>query len=168
MKKLTIVRQALFTALIVAGMQLYSSCNSCSNRPEGQSEGTRDGMDANGDTRGSEEPADNENSGSTEGTGTDSGNASDGNRQAVNTGKKSSVAPARGTATGAGGASANTNQMSQEEIDNMVENSDYKSATNKSGQPVRSSGDAGSGIGTGTGSTGNNSRVTTREAQQSN
>lgn len=166
MKKLTIIKQLLFVTLLIAGMNLYSSCNSCSNRPEGQTEGTRDGMDANGDNSATEGPADNDESGSTEGTGTNSGNASDGNSSAANT-RKTSSATLTKTSTG-GASSTNKDQMSQEEIDNMVENSDYKSAKDKNGQPIRNSGDAGSGMGTGTGSTGNNSRVTTREAQRGN
>ena len=140
MKKLT--KQLLLAALLVGGMQLYTSCDSCS-RTDGSGEGTEDAIEANGDTRGSESPGDNEGSGSTQGTGTDSGNGADGNRSASN-----------GT----------RNEIDQAQVANEIENSDAKKV-DRNGNPISSSGASGSGQGTGTGSTGNNSKVTSREDQ---
>lgn len=163
MKTPILIKQLFFTLVLIAGMNIYSSCDSCSRQPDGNSEGTRDGMDANGDTRGSEEPADNENSGSTEGT--EGGSANDG--------KTASVA-VKATTAGKTNTSASTSTSkstgpSDAEITNLIENSDAKSnAVDKNGNPIVNSGASGTGSGTGTGSTGNNSKVTTREAQRSN
>lgn len=162
MKRLPLIKQLLFALILIGGMNIFSSCDSCSHKTDGSSEGTRDGMDANGDTRGSEEPADNENSGSTEGTG--SGTANDGK-----TASTSVKATTTSKTTTTSSANNKDNELSEAEIANMVENSDARSGTvDKKGNPVVSSGASGSGTGTGTGSTGNNSRVTTRKAQKSN
>jgi hypothetical protein len=162
MKRLPLIKQLLFALILIVGMNIYSSCDSCSHKTDGSSEGTRDGIDANGDTRGSEEPADNENSGSTEGTGSST----------VNDGKTTSTTVKATTTRRTSSTSSANNKdtgLSEAEITNQIENSDAKSGTvNKKGNPVVSSGASGSGTGTGTGSTGNNSRVTTREAQKSN
>lgn len=162
MKRLTLIKQLFAALVLIAAMNIYSSCDRCT-RTDGNKEGTRDGIDANGDTRGSEEPADNENSGSTEGTG--GGTVNDGKTSST------SVKATTGSRTTTTTSSTNSknNGLSEAEITNMVENSDAKSGTvDKKGNPVVSSGASGSGSGTGTGSTGNNSRVTTREAQRSN
>ena len=157
MKRPALIKQLLFGALVVAGMNLCTSCDSCS-RNGSNTEGVNDANDANGDTRGSESPADNEDSGSTEGTGTSSGTPSD---------RNTSAASGNIPASGPGNASANTTgrQLSEQEITNRVENSD-PGRVDKNGNPIRSSGASGTGTGTGTGSTGNNSRVTTAEAQR--
>lgn len=161
MKRLILIKQLLFPLILIAGMNIYSSCDSC-NRPDSNTEGVRDGMDANGDKRGSEEPADNENSGSTEGTG--SGTVNDGKTTSTSV-KTTTISKTTTTSS----ENNKDNGLSETEITNMVENSDAKSGTvDKKGNPVVSSGASGSGTGTGTGSTGNNSRVTTREAQKSN
>jgi len=162
MKKLTVIKQLFFATLLIAGMNIYSSCDSCNRKTDGSSEGTRDGVDANGDTRGSEEPADNENSGSTEGTGGGTANDSKTSSTPVkaSSGNKTTNTSTLGTGT-------KNNGPSEEEITNQVENSDAKSgAVDKNGNPIRSGGNSGSGSGTGTGSTGNNSRVSTKEAQK--
>lgn len=140
MKKFT--KQLLLAALFIGGMQFYTSCDGCS-RTDGNSEGTQDAIEANGNTDGSESPGDNEGSGSTRGTGTDSGNAADGNRSASN---------------GTG------NNLDQAQVTNEIENSDAQKV-DRYGNPVRSSGASGSGQGTGTGSTGNNSKVTSKADQ---
>lgn len=158
MKRLPLIKQLLFTLILIGGMNIFSSCDSCSNKTDGSS----DGIDANGDTRGSEEPADNENSGSTEGTG--SGTANDGK-----TASTSVKATTTRRTTPTSSANNKDTGLSEAEITNQIENSDAKSGTiDKKGNPIVSSGASGSGTGTGTGSTGNNSRVTTREAQKSN
>lgn len=160
MKKLTVIKQFLFVSLLIAGMNIYSSCDGC-NRPDGNSEGTNDGMDTNGNTRGTEQPADNEDSGSTEGTG--SGTANDG--RTSSTSINSSTGGTNSTSTVSTGTAKSG--LSDEEITNQVENSNASSAYDKEGKPVISSGSAGTGSGTGTGTTGNNSRVRTKEDQKS-
>ena len=72
MKK-TILKNAVFAALIVAGL----SFTSCKDNRGSETEGTQDATEANGDTYGSESSMDNENSGSTEGTDMGAGPASD-------------------------------------------------------------------------------------------
>ena len=158
MKKLTLIKQLFFASTLIAGINIYSSCDGCNRQPDGSSEGTRDGMDANADTRGSEEPADNENSGSTEGT------ANDGKTSSTSI-KASSGSKTTNTSTTATGTK--NSEPTEEEITNQVENSNASHAYDKNGKPIISSGASGSGMGTGTGSTGNNSKVTTKEDQKS-
>jgi hypothetical protein len=82
---------------------------------------------------------------------------------------KGTVGTAAPNGSSAGGkATGNTGgrQLTQEEIDDRVENSSSQAI--KNGKPVNSGGTSGSGQGTGTGSTGNNSRVTTKEDQLRN
>lgn len=152
MKKLKYFRKYIVAALLVGSMGLYTSCDSCS-RTDGSNEGTEDGRDANGDTRGSETSTDNENSGSTEGTNTNGGNSSDNSSASTNNSGTNS--------------SSGSRQLSEEEITNQVENSNASKAVDSKGNPIRSGGTSGTGQGTGTGSTGNNSKVTSREDQKS-
>lgn len=147
MKKFT--KQLLFAALLMGGMQFYTSCDGCS-RTDGNREGTEDAIEANGNTDGSETPADNENSGRTEGTGTSAGPGS---------GNNSTNEASGSTNTGAANQS-----LDQAQVTNEIENSDAHKVDSQ-GNPVRSSGSAGSGMGTGTGSTGNNSKVTSKADQ---
>jgi hypothetical protein len=161
----TLIKQLFFTLLLVAGMSLYSSCDSCS-RPDPASEGTNDAMDANGDTRGSESPDDNENSGSTEGTGSNSGATHDGN--ASTSIQATTPETASGKTNQNNAVTTNTEKkLAEEEITNRVENSNASNAVDSKGNPIRSSGSSGTGQGTGTGSTGNNSKVTTKADQKS-
>lgn len=152
MKKLKNFRKYFVAALLVGSMGLYASCDSC-NRTDGSKEGAEDGRDANSDTRGSETPADNENSGRTPGTNTSGGNSSDNSSASTN---NSATNPSSGS-----------RQLSEEEITNQVENSNASNGVDSKGNPVRSGGTSGTGQGTGTGSTGNNSKVTSREDQKS-
>lgn len=142
------IRQYLIAALLIGSMGLYTSCDSC-NRVDGNKEGTEDGRDVNGDTRGSESPSDNEDSGSTPGTNTNAGSSSDNSSAST-------------TTSGTG-----SRKLTQDEITNQVENSNASKAVDSNGDPIRSSGTSGAGLGTGTGSTGNNSKVTSREDQKS-
>lgn len=78
MKNLRIVVRSLFIAtLFTGGMNLFSSCDGCSRSSGTNNEGTETGNSSNGETRGTEKPADNEGSGSTEGTNSGSGSSSD-------------------------------------------------------------------------------------------
>jgi len=167
MKKSTALKNALFAALLVAGMNVVSSCDSCSRRDEGSnSTGTSDGNEANGDIDGSETPADNENSGSTEGT-DDSANAGTDGSSSMNVPRSGSATGTSSSSASGSASSASTPKKSgltEEQITDKVENSSSQ-ATNSKGEPIISGGTAGTGQGTGTGSTGNNSRVTTKKDQ---
>lgn len=165
MKKSILIKQLFFATLLTAGLSINTSCDSCS-RPDGSEQGTKDGEDANGDTRGSEEPADNENSGSTERSTDESGNVTEGN-------KSTSIEASSSGNTGGKATRSTTSpatpkkKLSEEEITNQVENSNASNAVDSKGNPIKSSGASGSGSGTGTGSTGNNSKVTNRADQKS-
>ena len=78
MKMIALLKRTLLVVIMVSGLTITSSCDSC-NRPNGGSNdsGTGAGKEANGDIDGSARPADNEDSGSTEGTNTSSGTGSD-------------------------------------------------------------------------------------------
>lgn len=154
MKKLTTINQVFAIALLISIMSLNTSCDSCS-RKDGSEKGTEDGRDANATGSGSEAPGDNENSGSTDGTG--SGAAND-------TGSNSSASTSGGGTSGTG---TTGRKLTEEEITNQVENSNASKAVDKNGNPIQSGGTSGTGQGTGTGSTGNNSKVTSREDQKS-
>jgi len=147
MKK--IMRQLFIASFLIAGMSFFSSCDGCS-RTDGTGEGTEDAVEANGDTDGSEFPADNEDSGSTEGTGTSAGPGSGNNTT--------------NEASGSTNTGAANESLDQAQITNDIEHSDARKV-DRQGDPVRSSGSAGSGMGTGTGSTGNNSKVTSKADQ---
>ena len=151
MKKLRGIKQFLMIAMLLGSIGLFSSCDGCS-RTDGNSEGTEDGRDANSDARGTESPADNEDSGSTPGTNTTSGNSSD-----------NSSASTYGSVSG---SSSDSRQLSEAEITNRIENSNASNAVDSEGNPIQSGGTSGTGQGTGTGSTGNNSKVTSREDQK--
>ena len=153
MKKITGIKQLLITTLLLGSMGLFSSCDGCS-RTDGTGEGTEDGRDANGDTRGSETSTDNEGSGSTPGTNTKGGNSTDNSSASSGT-------------SGSGSSGTGSRALTEEEITNQVENSNASRAVDANGDPIRSGGTSGTGQGTGTGSTGNNSKVTSREDQKS-
>jgi hypothetical protein len=168
MKTTTIIKQLLFTLLVIAGLNIYSSCDSCNRKDDSTQENTTD--------TDSYESADEEdtittgdntgmNDGSTSSTSINATSGS-GNGKNGTTSGSSKTPNTAGTATASG--SSKDDAAKQQAITDMIENSDAKSAVDKNGKPIRSSGDAGTGTGTGTGSTGNNSRVTTREAQKAN
>lgn len=161
MKKLTIIKQAFFATAIIAGMNIFSSCDSCSRKEAGPDETTTD-MNTDGDTTSYDDSAYDDSTG----TGINDGTNTSTSIKA----RSGSTANTKPAASSTGSASGTTKSgPSEEEIANQIENSDAKSGTvNKNGKPVTSSGAAGSGQGTGTGSTGNNSRVTTKEAQKGN
>lgn len=64
------------TLLITGSMNIFSSCDSCS-REGSNTQGTDAGNTSNGQTDGTQKPADNQDSGSTEGTNSTSGTGSD-------------------------------------------------------------------------------------------
>ena len=167
MKKSAILKQLIFTSLLIGGMNVLSSCNGCSRKTESTEENT------------TIESFESSSEDDTISSGDDSGTINDGSTTSAsinatsNSGSGKSGSNAGTTKTSATTTSAPANNAKKEEarqqaITDMVENSDAKSAVDKNGKPIRSSGDAGTGSGTGTGSTGNNSRVTTREAQKAN
>lgn len=165
MKKLTILKQSLFAIVAVTGMNIFSSCDSCS-RKESSADETITDMETDADTTAYDDSAYDDSSA----TGVNDGSGASRSIKAGN-GKGNAVTKpgnASGTASSSNSSLTKTGPT-EEEIANRIENSDYKSGTvDKNGKPVQSSGAAGSGQGTGTGSTGNNSRVTTKEAQKSN
>lgn len=165
MKKLTIIKQSLYAAVAIAGMNIFSSCDSCSRKEPAPDETTTD-METEADTSAYNDSAYDDSSA----TGVNDGSGTSRSIKAGYGKGNAATKPftASGTATSSNSGSTKTGPT-EEEIANRIENSDYKSGTvDKNGKPVQSSGAAGSGQGTGTGSTGNNSRVSTKEAQRSN
>jgi len=73
----TIMRSVLLAAVLTGGLHLLSSCDGCSRSSGTNNEGTETGNSTNGDTRGTEKPGENEDSGSTEGTNSGSGTSGD-------------------------------------------------------------------------------------------
>ncbi|KOS07824.1 hypothetical protein AM493_18515 [Flavobacterium akiainvivens] len=157
MKKLTI-KTSITAILAIAGLQMATSCNSCAHKDNPETQTTsathdtvyidtcmspNDSLIREG-ASGMYVPVGRGNSTSATGNG----------------GSVGGKAPAAGTTKA-------PKQLSQEEIDNRVENSGSSTAY-KNGKPANSGGTSGSGQGTGTGSTGNNSRVTTKEDQLKN
>jgi len=154
MKKPALLRTLFLSGLLVAGMNFMSSCDSCS-RPDGNSQGTEDGNQTNGDTRGTETSEDNEGSGATPAT----------NDQSGNTDNSGASRSSTGSGTGSSGTTGkNTSAAEEQAVTDQIENSST-TPRDKNGRPINSGGTSGSGMGTGTGSTGNNSKVTRPEDQ---
>jgi len=151
MKSSAIIKNSVFVALTLTGMNMITSCESCSrknDRKDGDVAVTHDTvyidtcMTPNDTIR----------------------EGADG--VYIPRGQKSSGTAAgssNGTTAGSAGTGSPKKALTQEEIDNRIENS--SSQAYKDGKPVNSGGSSGSGQGTGTGSTGNNSRVTTKKDQ---
>jgi hypothetical protein len=167
MKKPTIIKQVFFTAMLVTGMNIFSSCNSCSRESKHNTidpNGYDYAVDENLDSIDSTDNA-TINDGNSSSTSIDAVSSSDGSKGKNTTPSTSNTKPATTNKPASNNNSDETTK--QQEITNKIENSDYGRVYDKNGKPMRDSGSAGSGMGTGTGSTGNNSRVTTREAQKS-
>ncbi len=165
MKKPTILKQLFFAGILIAGMNIYSSCNSCSRETKHKT------IDPNGYDYAVDENLDSIDSTDYNGATVNDGNSSSTSIGAVpsgnsNTGKTTSTTKPVTTSTTPTPNKNTANTTTQQEITNKIENSDYGRVYDKDGKPMRDSGASGSGMGTGTGSTGNNSRVTTREAQK--
>ena len=64
------VRKALLVTVVISGMNLFASCDSCS-RNGNNTEGTQTGQEANGDNSATKKPGDNEDSGSMQGSSED-------------------------------------------------------------------------------------------------
>lgn len=164
MKTITTIKQFVLTAILIAGINIYSSCDSCNRKDDNTQENTTD-TDSYESAEEEDTLTTGDNTGMNDGsTSSTSINATSGS----GTGKSVSTAGTSKNTTGTSTATSKDEAAKQQAITDMIENSDAKSAVDKNGKPIRSSGDAGSGTGTGTGSTGNNSRVTTREAQKAN
>lgn len=163
MNKLTTIKQLFFAGVVITGMNIFSSCDSCS-RKESTTEGSET-TTTDADTTSYEDSA-YDDSLSTGASTNDGTNTSTPIRSKSNNGT-ATTKPAT-TSSSSDNSGTKTSGMTEEEITNRIENSDAKSAVDKNGKPIRNSGAAGSGLGTGTGSTGNNSRVTTKEAQKGN
>lgn len=165
MKTITTIKQLAFASLLIAGLNIYSSCDSCNRKDESTQENTTD-TDSYDSAEEEDTITTGDNTGMNDGsTSSTSINATSGS----GIGKSGNTSGTSTSTTGTSTASGSKDEAArQQAITDMIENSDAKSAVDKNGKPIRSSGDAGSGTGTGTGSTGNNSRVTTREAQKAN
>jgi len=164
MKKLTTIKQLFFAGVVLTGMNIFSSCDSCSRKeatPEGSETTTTDA-----DTTSYDDSA-YDDSLSTGASTNDGTNTSTPIRSKSSNGGTATTKPATSSSS-SNDSGTKTSGLTEEEITNRIENSDAKSAVDKNGKPIRNSGAAGSGLGTGTGSTGNNSRVTTKEAQKGN
>lgn len=162
MKKPALIKQLFFASIAIAGMNLFSSCDGCSRKTTETTTVTTETTDTTSTTSDDTGYINDDNSGNTSGV-NDGTTSSASIRTSTPAGSKTTT----GTSTAATGTKKSG--LSEEEITNQIENSDARSgAVDKKGNPIKSSGDAGSGMGTGTGSTGNNSRVTTREAQKGN
>lgn len=163
MKKLTTIKQLFFAGVVLTGMNIFSSCDSCSRKeatPEGSETTTNDSDTTNYDDSAYDDSL------STGASINDGANTSTPIRSKSSNGT-ATTKPAT-TSSSSDNSGTKTSGLTEEEITNRIENSDAKSAVDKNGKPIRNSGAAGSGLGTGTGSTGNNSRVTTKEAQKGN
>ncbi|MES2485526.1 MAG: hypothetical protein V4581_06205 [Bacteroidota bacterium] len=151
MKNVAIIKNSVFVALTLTGMNMISSCESCSRKDNEHDDVTVTHDTVYIDT--CMTPNDTIREGAT--------------GVYIPRGQKP-AATATGTGTPNGGKASSTPKkaLTQEEIDNRVENS--SSQAYKDGKPVNSGGTSGSGQGTGTGSTGNNSRVTSKKDQLKN
>jgi hypothetical protein len=167
MKTATIIKQFLFATLLIAGMNIYSSCDSCNRKTESTETNTSDSESYESateeDTVASGDNTGMMNDGSTSSSTINASSGSGGSGKTVSSSKTTNT-----TKTSTTSDKDKNYEAKQQAITDRIENSDAKSAVDKNGKPIRSSGDAGTGSGTGTGSTGNNSKVTTREAQKAN
>jgi hypothetical protein len=158
MKNFPLIQKTLLAAIAVTGMNMFSSCESCSRKDDDMQD------DDVATTRVDTVYID------TCMTPNDTlmRDGANGGAYIPRGGKNNATGTGAGTSTGNGTAAQGSgkNTLSEDEITDRVENSSSKAT--KNGKPVISGGNAGSGQGTGTGSTGNNSRVTTKEDQLRN
>ncbi|WP_294820232.1 hypothetical protein [uncultured Flavobacterium sp.] len=158
MKTQSILKSTFAASLLIAGMSVTSSCDSCSRKENTDDSSTYtegETVDTTAVTA-ADSTVD-----ATSGAVYGSGNNAD-------AGGSASGTPAAGNATTTGKSGQVQNSgMSQQEITDQVENSS-SSPRRADGKPVNSGGTSGSGMGTGTGSTGNNSKVTRPEDQKGN
>lgn len=153
MKTQAIIRNGMMASLLIAGLNITTSCDSCS-RKEKTVETTTYSEGESADTTTTNTDSTEAASGSTTGNST---------HTAATPGSNGT---ASGTKTGTA-ASGNKQGMTEQEITDKIENSS-STPRKANGQPVNSGGTSGSGMGTGTGSTGNNSKVTRPEDQKGN
>lgn len=156
--KTSVIKHTLAAALFIAGMNMVTSCNSCSRKDDGvtTTETKIDTVYIDTCMAGHDTIAGYE------------GNAS-GRSIPVGRHKATASRPAKGkTISGKGTATGSKKtELTEDEITDRVENSSSHAYT-KNGKPVNPGGTSGEGQGTGTGSTGNNSRVTTKADQNRN
>ncbi|MEL1243379.1 hypothetical protein AAEO56_03825 [Flavobacterium sp. DGU11] len=161
MKKQTLIKSGVMASLLIAGMNLTTSCESCS-RKDTHTETTKYVTDT--DTVYVDSSSTDTGNSGTSGTGSGTGRSS----SATGTsGSSSSGSPGSSSSGSSSTSSSNGKKLTQEEITDEVENSS-KTARDANGKPINSGGTSGTGMGTGTGSTGNNSRVSKAEDQKGN
>ena len=171
MKKL-LLKNTLIAAIAITGMNVFTSCDSCSRKDTENNESTTYSTETDTVAMGSLDTANGtENSGNGNGstaTGT-------GTKQSSSSGASGNSASSSSAATGSASGSSSSatsgdtkkSGMTQQEITNKIENSS-SNATDSKGRPVSSGGTAGSGQGNGTISTGNNGKVNKLEDQKGN
>lgn len=159
MKTITLIKQFAFSVGIVAGMNVFASCNSCDRKTQTTTESTTVTYE---DTVSTNETTTTVSDGTTTSTSINATGSGSGST------KKPTSTSSGTTGSGSSATTAKDEAARQQAITDRIENSDVNNAVDKNGNPLRSSGAASSGSGTGTGSTGNNSKVTTREAQRTN
>ena len=71
------LRSIFIASVLLVGINILSSCDGYSRSSGTNNEGTETGNSTKGDTRGTEKPGENEDSGSTEGTNSGSGTSGD-------------------------------------------------------------------------------------------
>jgi hypothetical protein len=155
MKK-SIIKNSILAISAMAGLQTVTSCNSCSRKDTVHNDDEPlaihdtvyiDTCMATNDSLLYEKTT--------------------GNYIRVNRVSTAATATPKGSTAATGGKKpSGGTRLTEEEIENRIENS--SSTAYKNGKPVNSGGTSGTGQGTGTGSTGNNSRVTTKEDQLGN
>ncbi|TRW25164.1 hypothetical protein FMM05_07605 [Flavobacterium zepuense] len=153
MRKSNIIKNSLLATALVAGMQIVTSCDGCSRKSDTMTttEGRVDTVYI--DT--CMTPHD------TVAMGYDGTGASGRSIRANAATSSNAGSSSNNNATAASGtAKPKKAGLTEEEITDKVENS-----SSQVGKPVNSGGTSGTGQGTGTGSTGNNSRVTTKKDQ---
>jgi hypothetical protein len=163
------IKQTLYGLMLVAGMNLVSSCDSC-NRDKDSNDtttgGTMTGHDSTSTAEGSGVPSDEYGTGTTvgrnnsgasgSGSGTTSGAGSSGSSGSAS-GSGNNNESDKGTPNNSASNNTSGTKSVNDPDNDPAENSNYY--RNKKAGNINSGGSAGTGSGTGTGTTGNNSRV---------
>lgn len=168
MKRSIFIKQAVFTTVMVAGLNIFSSCESC-NRKENDTEtmapsesGAANDTYSNDTVMGAQDSGSANGNGYNSGSGQQvgSGNAGE-NDNASSSGSSSSSSSGSNSPSGTTSGKTSNYDPNNDPIENTS-----SPARNSKGEPINSGGSSGSGSGTGSGSTGNNSRVSKAEDQK--
>jgi len=154
MKTHSMIRNTVLASLLITGLNIATSCDSCSRKEDTGDGSTYNEGEATDTTMVTTTDSTEAASGSSTGNYTRSANSS-GTNDYGGSGKKS--------ANGSGSKQG----MTEQEITDKIENSS-STPRDANGKPINSGGTSGTGMGTGTGTTGNNSKVTRPEDQKGN